>query len=259
VSKGVSEGEQLAGWIELDGCFNFRDLGGYHAEPGQRMRAGQVFRADGLQHLSRADLDRLQDEFKLGAVIDLRSTHEIEQDGRGDIAHEPLAFHHVPLFDRTSGDSSDQRDPREFLSNMGELYFLMLSAASGPIARVTELIAESTTPIVFHCAAGKDRTGVISALLLSLLGVPRETLILDYAFSRQNLEKINARLSESSTYQDLMASLPPDAYEAEPATMHGFLDRIASEFGSMREWAEGVGIDAARVGQLRARLLEANA
>lgn len=255
----MSAGEELAGWIELDGCFNFRDLGGYHTDAGLRMRPGQVFRADGLQHLSRADLDRLQGEHRLGAVIDLRSTHEIETDGRGDIALEPLTFHHVPLFDQAGRRGEKQKDPREFLSNMSELYFLMLSAASGPIARVTQLIAESSAPIVFHCAAGKDRTGVISALLLSLLGVPRETIVMDYALSRQNLEQINARLSTSPTYQDFMASLPPDAYEAEPATMEGFLDRVAREHGSMQEWAAGVGIGPDIVAGLRARLLEADA
>ena len=73
--------------------------------------------------------------------------------------------------------------------------------------RVIRILAESDRPHVFHCAAGKDRTGVISALILSLLEVPRETIVSDYAFSRRNLDQVNARLRSSSTYQDLMDEL----------------------------------------------------
>ncbi len=147
-------------------------------------------------------------------------------------------------------------DPREFVP---ELSAPSLRGGRAARPRRAARSAESSAPIVFHCAAGKDRTGVISALLLSLLGVPRETIVMDYALSRQNLEQINARLSTSPTYQDFMASLPPDAYEAEPATMEGFLDRVAREHGSMQEWAAGVGIGPDIVAGLRARLLEADA
>ena len=81
-------------------------------------------------------------------------------------------------------------------------------------------------PLVFHCSAGKDRTGVISAVLLSLLGVPEETIVLDYAFSRQNIDLINARLDSSDTYQKLMTDLPEGAYDADPACMRKFLAKL---------------------------------
>ena len=247
----TNEMDELAHWVELQGCFNFRDLGDYRTLDGRRMRSGQVFRADGLHYLTDADLDHLRAGIGLGAVIDLRASDEIAESGTGGV-EERFDWHHVPLFSRTrEGD----RSPREFLKNMGELYLFMLEAAGEPIGRVVRLLADSRRPIVFHCAAGKDRTGVISALLLSLLGVPEETIVMDYAFSRRNLDQINARLRSSSSYQALMDDLPEGAYEAEPETMVAFLERVRSEYGSMAAWAKTAGIGPDLVERLQRRLL----
>jgi protein tyrosine/serine phosphatase len=139
--------------------------------------------------------------------------------------------------------------------SMGDLYFLMLTAAREPIARVVRLLAELEVPAVFHCAAGKDRTGVISSVLLSLVGVPEETIVADYAFSRQNIDRINARLGASETYQRLMQDLPDGAYDADPAAVRHFLGRVAKELGSFEAWAESAGVDAEVRDRLRARLL----
>jgi protein tyrosine/serine phosphatase len=117
------------------------------------------------------------------------------------------------------------------------------------------LLAAAERPIVFHCAAGKDRTGVISALLLSLLDVPEETIVADYAFSRENIGLINARLNESQSYQRFMNELPAGAYDADPVAMQSFLARVREEHGSMSEWAVGAGVDVAEREGLRSRLL----
>ena len=97
------ESKTLANWIELEGCFNFRDLGSYRNASGKQMRGGQVFRADGLQRLTDGDLDRLCGEIGLGGVIDLRSSDEVTADGRGGI-EQRIQVHHVPLFERTRVD-----------------------------------------------------------------------------------------------------------------------------------------------------------
>jgi protein tyrosine/serine phosphatase len=249
----VGQNGELARWVELEGCFNFRDLGGYRSRDGRRTRTGQVFRADGLQHLTPRDLERLRREIGLAGVIDLRSSAEVQSDGRGRIAREPLAFHHVPLFER---DERFEEPPRDFLADMGELYLFMLRSASEPIARVVRLLAETDAPCVFHCAAGKDRTGVISALLLGLLDVPRDTIIADYAFSRQNLDRINARLNASRSYREILEDLPQGASEAEPATMETFLDRVEARYGSLRGYAERAGVGDGVIDRLQARLLE---
>ncbi|NNL66852.1 MAG: tyrosine-protein phosphatase [Myxococcales bacterium] len=244
---------ELASWVELEGCFNFRDLGGYATRDGRRLRTGRVYRADGLQELSPRDLDHLCGERALGHVIDLRSSVEVEAHGRGSIETR-ATLHPVPLFEQTRESAAGEM-ARNMPGNMGDLYFLMLTAASGPIARVVRLLAEVDAPAVFHCAAGKDRTGLISALLLSLLDVPDETIVADYAVSRRNLDRINARLDASETYQRLMNDLPEGAYDADPDAMRHFLARVRAEHGSFEGFADSAGIDAALRGRLRERLL----
>jgi protein tyrosine/serine phosphatase len=250
----MSELEELAGWVELEGCFNFRDLGGYSAADGRRLRTGQVFRSDGLQHLTESDLERLTSGIGLARVIDLRSTEEITEDGSGVIV-EQTTVHHVPLFERTRSQAQTIT-PDAMPPNMGELYFIMLTLAREPIVEVVRLLADFDDPAVFHCAAGKDRTGVISALLLSLLGIPEETIVADYAFSRANIDQINARLNASQTYQRIMHELPEGAYDADPAAMLLFLDRVRESHGSMQGWADESGIDEKMRERLAARLLE---
>jgi len=263
----MSEGNELAGWIELEGCYNFRDLGSYQTTDGRRMVPGRVYRSDGLHHLKEADLARLCGELRLGAVIDLRSQDEVEEDGLGPIA-DRATIHPVPLFSRARGGSSAtsdntgaQRDveaagmPIEMPANMADLYYVMLVAAKAPIVHVVSLLAELDVPAVFHCSAGKDRTGVISALLLSILGIPEDTIIADYAFSRQNIDLINQRLGESRSYQRFMHELPDGAYDADPEAMRAFLARVAREHGSLAGWAIEAGIDEAMQNAIRSRLL----
>jgi len=267
----MSEQEELASWIKLEGCFNFRDLGGYRTSDGRTMTTGQVYRSDGLQRLTSSDLDHLCGQLGLGAVIDLRAHDEVREDGVGSIAKR-TTIHHVPLFpeartprgkrDAKAGNdaSGDAPSPSEEVlanmpPNMGELYVIMLRAAQDPIVQVVELLGSSECPIVFHCAAGKDRTGIISAVLLSLLGIPEETIIADYAFSRQNIDQINARLNESDTYQAFMKELPEGAYDANPEAMKTFLDKMKTEFGSIIAWSESAGITPTSRTRLQSRLL----
>ena len=246
---------QLASWVKLEGCFNFRDLGGYATAAGRRVRTGCVYRSDGLQHLTAADLDHLCDDLKLGAVIDLRGNDEVAEAGSGPIAARAVTLHRLPLFPETRSRAGERRVSSSQLANMGELYFVMLTLAREPIARVVKLLAEADVPTVFHCAAGKDRTGVISALLLSILGVPDSTIVADYAFSRENIAAINARLNASNSYQRFMHELPEGAYDADPEAMRVFLAKVADEHGSMLEWAESAGVDRAAQARLRDRLL----
>ena len=250
----MTDSTLLATWVNLEGCFNFRDLGGYKTSDGRRFRTGLVFRSDGLQMLTPSDLGKLDEEIGLGHVIDLRSHAEVEEVGRGPIT-EQTTVHHIPLFPETS-DSAKARAGFAMPSDMGELYFLMLNFAQAPIADVVRFLADSEEPAVFHCAAGKDRTGVISAVLLSLLGVPEETIVADYAFSRKNIDLINQRLNQAGTYQNFMADLPDGAYDADPACMESFLSRVNQEHGSMAGWAEKAGLDGAVLESLTKKLLD---
>jgi protein tyrosine/serine phosphatase len=134
----------------------------------------------------------------------------------------------------------------------------MAEHAKGPIARVVATLAQSSTPAVYHCAAGKDRTGVISAILLGLLGVREEIIVADYAATQQNLQEIVDRLLQSEGYREVLDSLPADTMHAEPETMFSLLRQIRQRYGSIRGYARDIGLEDAEIDRLEARLLESS-
>jgi protein tyrosine/serine phosphatase len=237
--------------VAVEGCHNFRDLGGYPTEDGGALRWRQLFRADGLHALTPRGIATVRDEIQLGDIIDLRSSAELELDGRGPLEREAIRFHHLPLFDGGRG----QKTP-PLGATLAELYYGMIDFARGPIAKVITVLARTDQPAVFHCAAGKDRTGVVSALLLSLLGVREEIIVADYAATREALDAIVKRLMASEGYRGMFDELPRDTLHADPETMEGFLARLRAEFGGVAGYARAIGIDDTDVERLRARMVE---
>jgi protein-tyrosine phosphatase len=239
-------------FVPLEGCVNFRDLGGYPAVGGRRVRRRVLYRSDALHQLSPADVARVRDALGVRTVIDLRTSAEVASDGVGPLPLPPVQRHHLPLFEADGRDPSE-RTPRP----LDEIYALMLRFAREPIARALDVIAASPGPAVFHCAAGKDRTGVIAAVVLAVLGVPDEHVIEDYAATRKSLERIVARLRASEGYQYIFEELPPETLHAEPETMARLLEHARERYGGLRGWALGAGVAPATVATLELRLLEA--
>jgi len=240
--------------IPLEGCFNFRDLGGYPTRDGRTVRWRRMFRADGLQALTEADVAHLQDDLQLQDIIDLRSTAELTGDGRGRLAETDIGFHHVPFFD----GSPDERNTMPADLTLGQLYLGLIESAQEPIARAIQVLAE--TPVdrsaVYHCAAGKDRTGVLSALLLALLDVDENLIIADYALSQENMDKVIDRLNSLRGYEDVWHELPPDTLHAKPETMRDLLEAIHDRWGSVSGYAREAGVSDAAIALLRERSLE---
>jgi len=237
--------------IRLDGCLNFRDLGGYPTRAGRRVRTRQLFRSDALHLLSVRDISHLRDALRIGDIIDLRSSAELESEGRGALAREAIRFHHVPLFD---GQVQGSRElPGD--SSLADRYFLLAEFAKQPIARVIEIIASTDAPAVYHCAAGKDRTGVLSAILLALLEVADEVIVADYALSQENLDQIIDRLMGAEGYRTMLAALPPETLHALPETMSGFLERLHTAYDTVADYARSAGLSDTTLDRLRERLL----
>ncbi len=237
--------------LDLTGCLNFRDLGGYPTMDGQMVRWRQLFRSDALHLLTADDVGQLRDDVGLGCVVDLRSTAELASEGRGPLDAEAMVFHHLPLFD---GSISANREHAAQL-DLTDRYVLMAQFATGPIGRVITTLAESDAPAVFHCAAGKDRTGVISAILLGLFGVHDDVIVADYAATQENLDAITERLMSLEGYKQMLAALPPDTMHANPETMAAFLHRMRDRYGSMEGYAREAGVSDASIARLRARVV----
>ena len=154
--------------VPLFAVHNFRDLGGYPTADGRETRWRTLFRADGLYRLTPDDTQSVVD-LGVTTVVDLRSDNEVRTRGVFPVGQHAVTLHHLPIIDVTWGetDTPDFDDAADFLV---WAYREMLAEASPRFADAITLLAQqSALPAVFHCAAGKDRTGVLAALILGAL------------------------------------------------------------------------------------------
>jgi protein-tyrosine phosphatase len=237
--------------IALEGAVNFRDLGGYAAGVGARTRWRVLFRADGLGELTEPDLEVMR-ALGIRTVIDLRSGHELER-GRFDVDAHPVAFHHFPFIDELPDAQEFDRRP----GLLGSQYLEMLSDAGGQILAALEVLAApGALPAVFHCTAGKDRTGVLSAIVLSLLGVDEASVVADYALSGAAMERLRAKLIlKYPEGRDTIESID-EVFSADPAQMEQLLDHLRAEYGSVDAYVAALGAGPGMLAGLRAGLLE---
>jgi protein-tyrosine phosphatase len=237
--------------IDLEGAVNFRDLGGYEAEGGMRTRWRRLFRADGLGELTEEDMDVLR-ALGIRTVIDLRTAQELEK-SRFDTDAHPVAFYHFPFIEVVPDPDEFERRPVV----LGSLYQQFLSDAGQHILGALEVLASpDALPAIFHCTAGKDRTGVLSAVLLSLLGVDEPTVVADYALSDAAMRRLREKLLVK--YPEMYEALQnvDDAFSADPARMEELLDHVRARHGSVAAYVEQLGARPELVDGLRGALLE---
>jgi protein-tyrosine phosphatase len=236
--------------VPFELAWNFRDLGGYTTADGHVTKWRTMFRADGVHRLTVDDLAPLG----IKTVVDLRTPLELEERGRFD--HDDVDYHHLPVMEATwERESIDVSGPPErFLANR---YLEMLESGRETIPVALRLLADpAAVPLVFHCAAGKDRTGVVAALTLSLLGVPDETIVQDYALSTNATEKLIAWLKVEYPDKIVEIESQPTAFMSSPAeAMHLFLADLRERHGSVERYAESVGVAPDTITALRANLL----
>jgi protein-tyrosine phosphatase len=243
--------------IPLTACFNFRDLGGLETAGGRRVRSGVLFRADTLHRLTADDLDVLRG-LGLRTVIDLRTRSEIDDHGRVALADGEVAYHHLPMIDEiwADGPDLDADGPVPLPATLGEGYVRMLEYGGPATATAIRLLAgRATLPAVFHCTAGKDRTGVLAALVLGQLGVPDEVIAEDYALTE--LAVVGTRAWLEANDPGILGRLPDWAWEAPAEIMLAFLAQIRAEHGSIPSLLASLGLDRSTLDALAATLLDA--
>lgn len=243
----------------FEACFNFRDLGGHEGLDGRRVRRGVVYRSDSLHRVTDADIELLR-TFGIRTVLDLRTTEELTRWGRFPLAHE-LTWHHLPLFEVETipfelARPEDAEPPAIIARGWG--YVAIAAAGSAPVGASLRAIAEGEHAVVFHCSAGKDRTGIVAALLLSLLGVGDEAIVADYEQSDGSVEAWLTWAKDRAPEEAdrFVASTPRWVMRAPAPLMRGFLDGMRQTYGSIEGYLAGIGVDEQVVGALRDRLLE---
>jgi protein-tyrosine phosphatase len=244
--------------VALDGPANFRDLGGYAAGT-RRLRRGRVFRSDSLSRLTESDVRHIIDELGVATVVDLRAGHEVETYGHGPLGSEGVRVHHQPIADETRPDRverpPDAPDPSTMTLDV--IYLLMLDRYAERFVGVLRTLAdEANHPIVFHCAAGKDRTGLVAALLLSLLGVADDVVAADYALTAEHMEELVDRHRAQSAAGGDPVEVSDPFLEAEAAVMRTVLVEMRDRYGSAEAYLESHGLEPGAVAALRASLLE---
>ena len=237
--------------IGLSGPVNFRDLGGYDTVDGRQVRWRRLFRSDSLDPVTASDARVLTGELGLLAVVDLRTNREVEREGRGGLADVALHYHHVPLIeDITDGD-------RRLDRSLHELYVHMLADRADRISDALAAIASEVAdhPTVFHCTAGKDRTGIVAALVLALLGVSDEDIVADYVLTQDVMPAMIERFPRRALRGSTGDRYPSPILRAEADTMRETLAVLTEDYGSAAGWAEAATVNPAIVRNLRAALL----
>ncbi len=275
-------------WIELDGLANLRDVGGTPTVDGGTIVPGRLLRSDNLQDLSDSDVAFLRG-LGLTDVVDLRSEYEAEQEGPGPLAATEVEIHQFSLFrewregvgeDKTEEASPDEDRPEEehteedrpevlpeaalpwvdlqptaTLDNeVAGHYMSYVLDRPDSILAALRVIAYADGASLVHCAAGKDRTGTVVALALSLVGAEREAVIADYTASSERMEAILERLLSSETYAENLRDRPLHTHLSHEETMVAFLGHLDEAYGGVKQLAAQIGWTEADQQRLHAKL-----
>lgn len=252
-------------WIDLEGAVNVRDLGGLPTDDGGQTAVGRLLRADNLQELSPSDVTRLVRDLGLSTVVDLRSSAELASEGPAPLDAVASVLHaHHPVIPEL-GSATDavaealllkrNQDRSRFPSDPTCGHYLgYLEDRPDQVVGAVRSIARDRGAALVHCAAGKDRTGVVVALALTAAGVRRQAVVADYAATGERAEAILNRLRRSPTYARDVDSLPAEAHRARPETMAAFLEQMDSRYGGVARWLTDHGLIAEDLGLLRAKL-----
>jgi protein-tyrosine phosphatase len=264
----VAASTTTARWIALQGAANVRDLGGLPLRDSGATAPGVLLRADNLQGLTARDVQRLVGELGVRAVVDLRTAVEVELEGPGPLVREErVEIRHRSLMPEVGARTDVALDGtlpwqgREFENDRGEsgavqAYLSYLLDRPDSVVGALRDVAYASGAVVVHCAAGKDRTGMVCALALEMVGVQRAAVIADYVASGERVGPLLARLRASPTYAADLEGRPTDSHRPRAETMGRALELIDERHGGAAGWLAAHGFEAADADALRRRLVD---
>lgn len=222
----------------LSCSLNTRELGGFRTAGGGTTRKGVIWRSDAPEAPSAEDIDKLLSN-RITTIIDMRTAAEAERApcGFADIAG--FEYHHFPITEGSGVPESLEAVPHSYMD----------IATAENMSDVLKCIAEAPAGVLFHCTAGKDRTGVVSAIILMACGVDRESIVSDYVVSREYNKKRLAAFLAAHPEVDRNIVL------ANEKSMNGFIDLFSERFGGVEGYFEQLGLTAQHLKAIRRKLI----
>ncbi|ODT74110.1 tyrosine-protein phosphatase [Devosia salina] len=234
--------------LPVKGTFNVRDLGGYGTPAGET-RWRRILRADGLHRLDAEGMDALV-EAGVATVIDLRHPGELATQPNPFHANPAVRYHNVSLFESLAPTPKPGQDL------LLELYILALETRQAAIAEVLTIIADAPQgTVLYHCTAGKDRTGIVSALLLAIANVEAGLIVDDYALTAEMIAPMIEEMTAHAAAQGANVDHFRPLLASEPSTMIETIAYIEKNHGSAVTYLEKIGLSADTIDRLRHRLM----
>ena len=234
--------------LPIEATHNFRDVGGYPAAGGRVMKWRTLFRSDSLHRLSPAS-QREVVNLGVRSIIDLRFEQEVRDWPSPFAAPGGLDYRHLPVSLDFIADAS--------VRNIEELYHWMLEECQGRISKILSAMAVSGTfPAVVHCAGGKDRTGILVALLLELAGVARETVVEDYTLTGRYVAELVPEMMANARRAGRDMEVFVGFMECTPQAMESALGHLDQRYGGAEGYVRAIGVGRDAIDTLRAALTE---
>lgn len=243
--------------IPLDGTSNFRDLGGYRSHDGRSVRWGQLFRSDHLAHLSAQGLQQLQ---SLGVAhsIDFRGQQERQVQAYAwpalqtqALSVEPTVVQEALALVQAGGKLGEA----ESVAIMQATYRSFVRDYAPQFAQLFQSLLQTSTPLVFHCTAGKDRTGWAAALILEALGVDRPTIARDYLLTNQYYQRPHLGFGRMAEIPEAVLQV---LWRVQPEFLESAYAEVHTHWGDMSTYLQdAMGLDADALQRLRQRYLVA--
>jgi protein-tyrosine phosphatase len=231
--------------VNISCAGNLRDLGGYRNTQGQQVVWRRIFRSGELKHRSVDDVHKLKQATGVKAVLDLRGSLEIKDSTRQLLAAGGVQYRNIPLV--VGSGVPGAKGNEELLSrfnSIGEFYLYQMGQEmfGSKLVQALEFVAEhDNQPVIFHCALGKDRTGILSAALLSILGVPEKVIIEDYFLTTEYMTGFKAELKADPQGVKMLESVPGFLWDAPRESMALMLNETKRQYGSFMAYLQFYG------------------
>ena len=238
-------------FIPLEGCFNFRDLGGYQTQDSRTVKYRTLFRADNPQFLTEADAAYVASDLGVAMVIDLRNPEDALESERWPPPGSPVRYANVPFLEGWNmTPPGPGEDPVERLA--GAYHWIIANSGARIVEALTVLAQSSNGPAMFHCTAGKDRIGILSAMILGLLGVDEQQVLEDFYLTNQIIDTLGERLRSRPGNEHRS----PRSFEVPAGLLEQVLGGIRDAHGGVEGYVRANGLSDRTIAQLRTSFLE---